>query len=310
MKTTPLTPDDLAASVMAVPPLARGADLSLNAEENGKLIAHLEGGGVRMLLYGGNANFYNLAPSEFTPVLDMLADLAGEDTLVVPSVGPSYGVMMDQAAALAGRSFPTAMVLPATFAAMPGGVETGIRHFSDKAGIPVVLYIKHESYLDVDAVGRLVGDGLVSVIKYAIERDNPLDDDYLRRLTERVDPSLIMSGMGEQPTIVHLDDYNLGGFTSGCVCVAPRLSMNMLRALRDGDQDEAERIRLQFAPLEDLRNAISPIRVLHDAVTASGVADMGPMLPLLTNVPDAERQTIEEAAQALLELEQEAVGVD
>ena len=52
------TPDRLVASVLAVPPLCRGSDFSLNEPENAKLIRHLESGGVRTLLYGGNANFY------------------------------------------------------------------------------------------------------------------------------------------------------------------------------------------------------------------------------------------------------------
>ena len=44
----------LSKSVIAVPPLCRGVDLSINVEENDKLVSHLESGGVRILLYGGN----------------------------------------------------------------------------------------------------------------------------------------------------------------------------------------------------------------------------------------------------------------
>ena len=61
-------------------------------------------------------------------------------------------------------------------------------------------------------------------------------------------------------------DFGLGGFTSGCVCVAPRLSQAMLAAVKNHDWAEAERIRALFEPLENLRNAINPIRVLHQAV--------------------------------------------
>ncbi len=38
MKTTPVTPADLASSVLAVPPLARNTDLTLNKEANRALI--------------------------------------------------------------------------------------------------------------------------------------------------------------------------------------------------------------------------------------------------------------------------------
>jgi dihydrodipicolinate synthase/N-acetylneuraminate lyase len=64
--------------------------------------------------------------------------------------------------------------------------------------------------------------------------------------------------------------------------------------------DEAERIRQIFEPLEDLRNAISPIRVLHEAVAAAGIAATGPLLPLLDSVAEADRPAIAAAAAALL----------
>ena len=60
MKTSPVTHQDLRRSVIAVPPLARRADLSLNEAANRALLAHLEAGGVRSVMYGGNANFYNV----------------------------------------------------------------------------------------------------------------------------------------------------------------------------------------------------------------------------------------------------------
>lgn len=65
MQTTPITYDDLRSSVISVPPLARKADLTLDDAENTKLIKHLEAGGVRSFLYGGNANLYNIAVSEY-----------------------------------------------------------------------------------------------------------------------------------------------------------------------------------------------------------------------------------------------------
>jgi len=64
MKTTPITSADLARSVIVVPPLCRDEKLELADAENVRLIRHLEGGGVRILLYGGNANLYNIAVSE------------------------------------------------------------------------------------------------------------------------------------------------------------------------------------------------------------------------------------------------------
>src|SRR5712691_5570663 len=103
---------DLRRSVIAVPPLCRDAEFKPNATENEKLVRHLEGGGVNILLYGGNANFYNISLAEYESVLDVLEEAAAKDTLVIPSIGSFFGTAMDQAAILSRRKFPTAMLLP------------------------------------------------------------------------------------------------------------------------------------------------------------------------------------------------------
>lgn len=300
MFTDRITPELIASSVIAVPPLARNADLVVDRDENTKLIRHIEAGGVRTLLYGGNANFYNVPLGEYDELLGFLAAAARDETWVVPSAGPAFGTMMDQAAVLRNHAFPTAMVLPPAVAFTPEGVENAFRRFVEAYGRPAVLYIKNDGVIDVEQVKRLFDDGLVSWIKYAIVRDAPSTDDYLRQLVDTVDPRFVVSGIGEQPAMVHVGDFGVGGFTSGCVCVAPKLSTDMLAALKAGDRDGAELIRQTFVPLEDLRNAISPIRVLHDAVTLAGIADMGPVLPLLSNLADEHRDVVQQAASALL----------
>lgn len=299
MKTTPVAAADLAASVFAVPPLARYSDLSVNEDANRQLIAYLEAGGVRSLMYGGNANFYNIPISEYAEVLEFLIDAVGADTWLIPSFGPDYGKLMDQARILRGSRVPTAMALPMTFPATSDGIEVGLRRAAATMGKPLLLYIKSDNYIAPEAAGRLMKDGSVCAIKYGTVRADPAQDDYLRRLLDHVDPKLVISGIGERPAIIHLRQFGLGGFTSGSVCVAPRGSMAILAAIQRGDWATAERLREAFLPLEDLRDGISPIRTLHDAVTLAGIADMGPMLPLLTGLSAAERQRVQPAAQAL-----------
>lgn len=299
MKTTSVTAADLAASVFAVPPLARYADLTLNEDANRQLIGYLEAGGVRSLMYGGNANFYNIPVSEYAEVLEFLVDAVGPDTWLIPSFGPDYGKLIDQARILRSSKVPTAMALPMTFPATSDGIETGLRRAAVTMGKPLLLYIKSDNYIAPTAAGRLMKDGSVCAIKYGTVRADPAKDDYLGQLLDHVDPKLVISGIGERPAIVHLRQFGLGGFTSGSVCVAPRGSMAILRAIQRGDWGTAERLREAFLPLEDLRDAISPIRTLHDAVTLAGIVDMGPMLPLLTGLGEAERQRVQPAALTL-----------
>ncbi|MHA3775596.1 dihydrodipicolinate synthase family protein [Verrucomicrobiota bacterium sgz303538] len=300
MDTRPVTPQRLAQSVIAVPPLARDSQRRVDREQNTRLIRHIEAGGADILLYGGNANFYHIRPSEYAATLGVLAEAAAPGTLVVPSAGPAYGLSLDQAEVLRDFDFPTVMVLPHTGLNTPSGVETGVRHFAEAFGKPVVLYIKAEGYITPEGAARLVNDGLISWIKYAIVRPDPAQDPFLSELVQKVDPNIIVSGIGEQPAIVHLRDFKCGGFTSGCVCVAPALSQQMLKAIQSGDWDKAESIRETFKPLEDLRNSINPVRVLHEAVALAGIADTGEILPLLSGLEPAQRAAVASAAQALL----------
>lgn len=306
MNTSEITPEVLSGSIMSVPPLARTADGSFNRDANQKIMRHLEAGGVTTLLYGGNAILYHVSVSEYAALLTQLTELAGAESLIIPSVGPAYGTMMDQAAILRDYSFPTAMILPTRDAVTSDGVGRGVRKFVEATGRPAILYIKQEGYVEIDTVKKMMDDGLLSCIKYAIVRENTADDDYLKALVDAVDPSRILSGIGEQPAIVHLRDFGLGGFTSGCVCVAPKLSMAVLRAIQAGDFETAEQIRSTFKPLEDLRNAINPIRVLHTALSLAGVAETGPMIPLLSEVAESDLPAITEAARNLLAANQSA----
>ena len=305
MKTSPILDSEFAATVMAVPPLARRADYSLDAAENRKLIQHIEAGGVRTLLYGGNANLYHVAVSEYRELLDLLADSAGPDTRVIPAIGADYGKMLDQARILAQTSYRTAMVLPLAGFTTSEGVETGLTRIVDTAGIPLTLYIKSENYVDVDTLARLVNNGTLIAVKYAIVRENPADDAYLRRLLESVPAAKVVSGMGERPALVHVRDFGLAAWTTGSGCIASHAVTALLHSAKAGRMEDAQRIYDAFMPLETLRDDISLIRVLHDAVTYSKIADMGPMLPLLSSSPQEHHASIEQAAQALLAFERQ-----
>lgn len=300
MKTTPVTSDDLAASVLAVPPIARNADLSLNVAANKAMIRHLEAGGVRTLMYGGNANFYNIGVRDYHKVLEMLETLAGEDSWVIPSIGPDFGKAIDQIDLLRSRAFPTAMVLPLQFPSTDDGLATGIRRLAGFYKKPLIVYIKSDGYLEPKTVGKLVADGVACAVKYGTVRRDPSNDPYLTELTQHVDPKLILSGIGETPAIIHLRDFGLQGFTSGSVCIAPRGSMKMLQLIKAGRYDEAAEIREAYAEMEACRDSISPIRTLHEAVTLSGIADMGPMLPMLSNIGSEHHARVGAAARALL----------
>lgn len=302
MDTQSITPARLAESVIAVPPLARNASHSIDTEQNRRLVQYIEQGGVSTLLYGGNAIFYHIRLSEYSRILQMLTDVVADSTLVVPAVGPAFGTMMDQAEILQDFEFPTVMLLPQTEVTDSAGIASGVRKFAEAFGKPVVLYLKHDQWLPAETVGKMFRSGILSWIKYAVVKEDPSQDDYLREVLAEVPGEIVVSGIGEQPAIIHMRDFQVGSFTSGCVCVNPSRSMKMLRAIQSGQFDDAEEIRASFEGLEDLRNGVNPIRVLHRAVELAEIAETGPITPMLGELSAAEVASIANAALNLRQL--------
>lgn len=125
---------------------------------------------------------------------------------------------------------------------------------------------------------------MICAVKYAVVRKHPANDRYLTDIVEAAGRERIVSGIGERPVLAHLGPSALSGFTSGSVCLAPRLSTALLHALQAGDRETARDIRERFLPLEDLRDRYSSVQVLHEALRLAGIAETGPMTPYLDNI--------------------------
>lgn len=303
MDTRPITAARLASSVIAVPPLARLPNRRWNHSANARLIAHMEAGGVSTLLYGGNAVLGHVGLEEYAELLEQLSQQVAPQTLVVPSVGPGYGLLLEQARLLRAHAFPTAMLLPTRDPTTPAGIERAVAGFVEEFGRPAVLYLKAEETIDVAGIRRLKDAGLLAFIKYAVPRADATRDPFLSALCDAVGADFLVSGMGEQPAIPHLQTFRLAGFTAGCVCLAPRLSQSLLRALQHGDHARVEFLRQHLLPLETLRDSLSPVRVLHEAIGLAGLADMGPITPPLSPLAEADRTAVADAATGLLKFE-------
>jgi len=307
MKTTPVSLEDL-RGVFPVPPLARKNDSrrSIDFEQNDLIVRHIASGGLTRFLYGGNAFLYHFTLSEYEALLDWLNGF-GDDHWAIPSLGPSYGRAMDQAAILRGYNFPCAMALPCGDPRDAIGLENGLREIAESANTPLILYLKEENNFGadkeagLDVVVRLLSEGVCVAIKYAVVRQNPAQDPYLESLLKRVDRARVLSGIGERPAVVHMRDWKLPGFTTGSGCIAPRLSGQIFEACSKADYDTAEGLRAEFLPLEDLRDAWSPSKVLHSATRLAGVAETGPVPPFLSQLPEEYLQEIAPVACRLNE---------
>jgi dihydrodipicolinate synthase/N-acetylneuraminate lyase len=302
---TDITPSDL-AGIFAVPPLPRKRDarrrLDLDAGE--ALVRHIAAGGITRFLYGGNAFLYHVTMDEFDVLLGWLASFP-PSRWAIPSLGPSFGRAMDQARLLRRHAFRCAMMLPCGDPRDALGMEAGLREIADAAGLPLVLYLKSEDGFGaareegLDAIARLMDDGIAVAIKYAVVREDPRDDDYLEGLLHRVERSRVVSGMGERPAIVHLRDFGLEGFTTGSGCLAPAACGTLLAACQAANWEQAEHIRAGFMPLEDLRDAWGPARVLHHAIELAGIAPTGPIPPYVSPLASPQLERLSAVAAAL-----------
>jgi dihydrodipicolinate synthase/N-acetylneuraminate lyase len=305
MRTSPLTPADL-HDVFPVPPLCRRNDATwtIDFEETGKAARHIAAGGIHNFLYGGNAFLYHVTLREFEALLEW-ASGAPDNWTMLPSAGPSFGRAMDQAPLLAKYSFPAVMLLPCADPRDAAGLERGYRAFAAQAKTPLIVYLNDENNFGndkeagLDAVARLVNDGICAAIKYAVVRQDPGVDPYLEGLLKRVDRKYVISGIGERPAIAHLRGFGLPGFTTGSGCIAPSLSRALYQAIARKDWTEAEAIRSQFIPHEDLRDAWGPARVLHAATELAGIARTGPIAPYVTPLNAAQIAQLSPVAQQL-----------
>src|SRR5436190_6427041 len=312
MKMTPLTPDAL-RGVFAGPPLARRAETGrrIDFAESDRSVRHMAAGGLTRFLYGGNAFLYHVTLAEYEELLRWLSGFADE-LWAIPSVGPSFGRAMDQAALLRRHRFPCAMALPCGDPRDAAGLEAGLREIADAAGLGLILYLKDEGNFGpdkdagLDVVARLVDARVCVGIKYAVIRPDPAQDPYLDGLLRRVDRRFVISGIGERPAVAHLRHFRLPGFTTGSGCLAPGLSHGLFQACAVSNWAAAETLRSRFIPLEDKRDAWGPARVLHAAIDIAGVAATGPIPPFVSALGDSQRAELAPVARALLAMELES----
>ncbi|MDX1984195.1 MAG: dihydrodipicolinate synthase family protein [Bryobacteraceae bacterium] len=315
MRTTPVQTSDW-RGVFPVPPLCRRNDKarSIDFDGNQRLVKFLHSNGIRNLLYGGNAFLYHITLGEYEDLLAWLNGL-GEDLWCIPSAGPSFGRLMDQAPLLRRYRFPAVMHLPSGDPRDAAGLERGLREFAEAANTPLILYLKDEPNFGgnleagLDAVARMVNDGVCIGIKYAVVRKDPAVDAYLDGLLQRVDRSMVVSGIGERPAIAHLRGFGLPGFTTGSGCVAPYLSLRLFDACHAQDWEAAAQVREAFIPHEDLRDAWGPARVLHAGTALAGITETGPIPPFITPLNEDQLAVLKPVAEALLAANQAAAAV-
>jgi 4-hydroxy-tetrahydrodipicolinate synthase len=261
------------ADVVAIPVTPFGADGGVERGTYRALLRRLLDSGVRTVTPNGNTGeFYALDPAERRLVVELTMAEADADTQVVVGVG--HDVPTAVAAARHARDAGAQMVMVHQpihpYVSPDGWVDY---HRAVAEAVPetgVVPYVRNP-VLGGELIARL-GELCPNVVgvKYAVPdaarfaavaRDAGLDRfTWVAGLAELYAPAYWAVGAT--------------GFTSGLVNVAPRVSVEMLRALRDGDYAAAMKVWEQIREFEDLRaeqSSANNVSVVKEALAVLGL---------------------------------------
>jgi dihydrodipicolinate synthase/N-acetylneuraminate lyase len=94
-------------------------------------------------------------------------------------------------------------------------------------------------------------------------------------------------------------NFGLPGYTTGSGCIGASWTQQMFTHCSQGQWEEAATLRERFIPLEDIRDAQGPARVLHAATEAAGIAQTGPVPPFVTALGPEWNVALAEAVKPL-----------
>ncbi|MFJ4984846.1 dihydrodipicolinate synthase family protein [Streptomyces sp. NPDC088732] len=261
------------AEVVAIPVTPFDADGGVARDTYRALLRRLFDSGVRTVTPNGNTGeFYALDPGERRLVVELTMAEADAGTRVVAGVGLDLPTAV--AAARHARDAGAHMVMVHQpvhpYVSPDGWVEY---HRAIAQAVPetgVVPYVRDPA-LDGERIARL-GELCPNVVgvKYAVP--DPARFAAVAR-DAGLDRFTWVAGLAELYAPAH---WAVGatGFTSGLVNVAPRLSLEMLRALRAGDHPAAMRVWERIREFEGLRaeeGSANNVSVVKEALAGLGL---------------------------------------
>ena len=277
-----VTAEDL-RGLFAVPPLPRKSDArrTLDLDEAERVAKHIAAGRGHAL----PLRRQRLSLPRHARRVRIAARLAGRlparTRWAIPSLGPSFGRALDQAPAPATAFLPlrddASLRRPPRRPRHGGGPARGGR--GRRAAPRRLPEVRRRLRLGQGARPRRGGPPRERRRVRGRQvrgraRPIPTKDSYLDGLLRRVDRRRVVSGIGERPAVVHLRDRRPRRASPPARAASPRgRARRFSRLLRRATGAKAERLWGYFQPLEDLRDAWGPARVLHQATELAGIAN-------------------------------------
>lgn len=280
------------ADVVAIPVTPYDATGAVDRDTYRALLRRLLDGGVRAVTPNGNTGeFYALTLEERRLCTELSVEEAGGRAAVLVGVGQDVATAVDAArhAREAGAQMVMVHQPVHPYVSQDGWIDYHREIAEAVPELGVVPYLRNPLIEGAALAG--LGEACPNVIgvKYAVPdaarfaafaRDAGLDRFvWVAGLAELYAPSYWAVGAT--------------GFTSGLVNVAPKLSLDMLGALRAGDYAAAMKVWEQIRPFEDLRAArqsANNVTVVKEALAALGLCrrDVRPPSRLLPEPQRAE----------------------
>lgn len=280
-------------TVIAIPVTPFEADGRVDFVAYRRLIGRLVEGGVTVVTPNGNTGeFYSLSPDECRETVEAAVEAAAGRALVVAGVGFDVATAIEMAhiAQQAGAGALMVHQIIHPYRTPEGWIAY---HQAIADAIPdlgIVPYVRDNLVTPammkdlLDACSNVVG------VKYAVP--DPL---LFASMAREVGAERLawVCGIAES----WAPFFWVGGargFTSGLVNVQPRLSLDMLERLREGDYLGAMQVWSRLKPFEDLRARRSGgnnVSVIKEAMAQIGLSGRS-VRPPISELPESERAEV------------------
>jgi 4-hydroxy-tetrahydrodipicolinate synthase len=242
---------DALRTVVAVTATPFGPSGHLDEKALTRVVRRVVDGGVTAVTPNGNTGeFYSLTPAELDRALELTVAAAG-DALVVPGVGhaaDTAAAMSRRAADLGARAVMVHQPVH-PYQSQVGWVDYHRRIAEAVPELGVVAYLRNPRITGAALADLAAACPNFVAVKYAVPDPTALADAVAAvgegRLTW-------VCGLAE-PWAPFFWTAGARGFTSGLANVLPRLSLDLLAALRAGNTTTAMALWHAIRPFENLR---------------------------------------------------------
>jgi 4-hydroxy-tetrahydrodipicolinate synthase len=244
-------------------------------------LEYLVDAGVNLLYPCGNTGeFTSLGLDEWTRVVEIALDAAGDGAVVAPGVGHGLTTATEMLRRADRLGAAGALVMPPQPVYLSDrGLAAYYEALATSTELPLMVYRRDGRPSD-ETLARLAANGSIAGVKYG-----DTDINGFARGVAAAPGVAWTCGVAERYA-PFFAGAGAVGFTSGLANFAPRTALAMHAALDAGDMDEALAVRERCAPFEEVRARhgsaynVPAVKSAMDAVGLTGGRVRPPMIDL------------------------------